>query len=315
MKKFTVLGIAIALCTVAAMAVSQSQEQPAEPELSSQQKWLKQLVGEWDVKFKIHMEPGQPPMESAGTDSVRALGDNWIVAEMKSSMMGTPYSGILSLGYDSQRKRFNGTWIDSFGGHMWVYKGTLNDAGDTLTLETEGPSIQGLDKTARYKEVIRITGEDSRTFTSSTETEDGEWLTIVTIEYRRTSQAPQNQSALDAPKAINLHYLEIVTSETDAMCNSLEQMHSVGFSKPLAELGNARTAQLSNGAQIGVRAPMGEEQPVVRPYVLVDDIHAAVKAAEEAGAEVLMPPTEIPGQGSFSIYYLGKIEHGLWQEP
>lgn len=62
-------------------------------------------------------------------------------------------------------------------------------------------------------------------------------------------------------------------------------------------------------------ANMGEEQPVVRPYFLVDDIQAVVKAAEAAGAEVLMPPTEIPNRGTFAIYYLGKIEHGLWQNP
>lgn len=72
------------------------------------------------------------------------------------------------------------------GGQLWVYKGTLNDAGDALTLETEGPSLtEGPDKTARYKEVIQITGKDSRTFTSNTETEPGKWMKILTIEYRR----------------------------------------------------------------------------------------------------------------------------------
>ena len=80
------------------------------------------------------------------------------------------------------------------------------------------------------------------------------------------------------------------------------------------ELGNARTADLEDGGRIGVRAPMRDtEAPVVRPYLLVDDIEAAVKAAETAGAIVAMPPMEIPGGGTFSIYILGGIEHGLWQ--
>jgi hypothetical protein len=100
-------------------------------------------------------------------------------------MMGGPYNGILSLGYDPRKKQFHGTWIDSFGCQLWVYKGTLNDAGDTLTLETEGPSLQAPDKTARYREIIQFTGRDSRTFSSSFETEDGSWVKIVTIEYRR----------------------------------------------------------------------------------------------------------------------------------
>lgn len=55
------------------------------------------------------------------------------------------------------------------------------------------------------------------------------------------------------------------------------------------------------------------ETPVVRPYVLVEAINSAVKATETAGAKVAVPPMEIPGQGTFSIYILGGIEHGRWQ--
>jgi predicted enzyme related to lactoylglutathione lyase len=55
------------------------------------------------------------------------------------------------------------------------------------------------------------------------------------------------------------------------------------------------------------------EVPVVRPYVLVLDIEAAVKAAVAAGGEVAVPPMPIPGQGTIAIYVLGGIDHGLWQ--
>ena len=72
--------------------------------------------------------------------------------------------------------------------------------------------------------------------------------------------------------------------------------------------------KLKGGGKVGVRAPMREdEQPVVRPYVLTKDIEAAVKAAQAAGAEIAIPPMEIPGHGRFAIYIHGGIEHGLWQ--
>ena len=186
-KKFALAssGIAIALLVCGTLAQStESTKDHGKP--ARDHEWLKQLVGEWDVQFKMYMQPDQPPTESTGTDSVRALGDHWIIAETRTTMMGAPYTGILSLGYNALKKQFNGTWIDSFGGQLWIYKATLNDAGDTMTLETEGPSLtQGPDKTARYREVIQITGKDTRTFNSSTETEDGKWMKIVTIEYRR----------------------------------------------------------------------------------------------------------------------------------
>lgn len=114
--------------------------------------------------------------------------------------------------------------------------------------------------------------------------------------------------------SVRVHYLEIVTPSVNETCEALARAHGVTFSEPVAELGNARTAELRGGGRIGVRAPMrATERPVVRPYVLVDDIDAAVKAAEAAGAQFAMRPTEIPGQGTFAIYVLGGIDHGLWQ--
>jgi predicted enzyme related to lactoylglutathione lyase len=114
--------------------------------------------------------------------------------------------------------------------------------------------------------------------------------------------------------ALKVQYLEIVTPSVNETCEVLALAHGVVFSDPIAELGNARTADLEDGGRIGVRAPMRDtEEPVVRPYVLVDDIEAAVTAAEANGGKVALPPMEIPGHGTFSIYILGGIEHGLWQ--
>jgi predicted enzyme related to lactoylglutathione lyase len=113
---------------------------------------------------------------------------------------------------------------------------------------------------------------------------------------------------------VMIQYLEIVTPDVDATCGALEAMRGVSFGEPVPEFGDARTAPLENGGRIGVRAPMREtEDPVVRPYLLVEDIEAAVDAARASGAEIAMTPTEIPGQGRFAIYILGGIEHGLWQ--
>lgn len=114
--------------------------------------------------------------------------------------------------------------------------------------------------------------------------------------------------------AMQIHYLEIVTPDLDATCEALEKLHGVGFGEPVAELGGARTAALKGGGRIGVRAPMHDaERAVVRPYVLVDDLEAAVGAAQAAGGELMVPPMEIPGQGRCALYGLGGIEHALWQ--
>ncbi len=71
---------------------------------------------------------------------------------------------------------------------------------------------------------------------------------------------------------------------------------------------------LADGSIVGVRGPLREtEEPVVRPYWLVEDIEKAVSAVQAQGAEIAVPPMEIPGKGTFVIYINGAIDHGLWQ--
>ncbi|NNE10147.1 MAG: hydroxylase [Gemmatimonadetes bacterium] len=113
---------------------------------------------------------------------------------------------------------------------------------------------------------------------------------------------------------MQVQYLEIVTPDVDAVCAACAKLHDVKFGKPEAGLGNARTAKLAGGGMIGVRAPMAEsETPIVRPYLLVDDIEKAAEAAAAAGGEIAHPPMEIPGHGKFAIYIHGGIQHGLWE--
>jgi predicted enzyme related to lactoylglutathione lyase len=113
---------------------------------------------------------------------------------------------------------------------------------------------------------------------------------------------------------MKIYYLEIVTSEVDAVCAAYEAANGVQFGTPDPGLGNARTAGVPGGTLVGVRGPLREtEAPVVRPYWLVDSIEAAVAAVVRAGGEIAVPPMEIPGHGTFAIYLQGGTDHGLWQ--
>ena len=113
---------------------------------------------------------------------------------------------------------------------------------------------------------------------------------------------------------MRLHYLEIVASDVDATCSAYAAANNLQFGEPEAALGNARTARVEDGYMVGVRAPMHEtEQPVVRPYWLVEDIEAAAAATVAAGGEIALAPMEIPGRGKCAIYILGGVQHGLWQ--
>ena len=111
-----------------------------------------------------------------------------------------------------------------------------------------------------------------------------------------------------------VHYLEIVATDVDAAVRLYEQSHGLSFGEPREELGNARAATRPDGSVVGIRAPMAShETPIMRTYLAVDDIDAAVKAAEAAGAQVAYPPTRQGEAGMFAIVIHDGLQHGFWQ--
>ena len=134
---------------------------------------------------------------------------------------------------------------------------------------------------------------------------------VVAVSATGRSRAP---STTGDQVSMQIHYLEIVTKHVDEVCATYSAANGVQFGPPDPGLGHARTAALPGGGLVGVRAPLREtEEPVVRPYWLVDDIAAAVAAVERSGAKIAHPPLELPGHGTFAIYVQGGIEHGFWQ--
>jgi predicted enzyme related to lactoylglutathione lyase len=129
-----------------------------------------------------------------------------------------------------------------------------------------------------------------------------------------SAAVPLNELDTHQGEPMQIHYLEIVTTDVETICDLYSRIHGVTFGDANQNLGGARTARLASGGLLGVRAPLNDgERPVVRPYILVKDIEAAVAAAAKAGAEIIVPPMKIPGHGTCAIFYQGKIESGLFQ--
>jgi len=113
---------------------------------------------------------------------------------------------------------------------------------------------------------------------------------------------------------MNIHYLEIVTNDVDALCTAYERVHALTFGSEDPDLGQARAAVRPDGSLVGIRKPLADhEQPTMRTYLTVADIQKAVKEAEEAGAIIAYPPTRQGERGTFAIFIHGDVEHGLWQ--
>jgi hypothetical protein len=156
-------------------------QEPKVPSPQKEHEWLKQLEGDWVTESEAVMGPGQAPVKCKWSEVVRSIGGFWTIGEMKSDIMGTPVTGIMTLGYDPKIKKYIGSWVCSVDGHFWKYEGTVDAAGKVLTLNTEGPNMAAPGKMTKMKDVIEIKSKDHKVLTSYMQGDDGQWVRIMTM--------------------------------------------------------------------------------------------------------------------------------------
>lgn len=171
--------------------MTQTTEAPAAPEEmmpkvepQREHEWLQQLVGEWVSEMAANDQGKEFVM--TGTQTVRAVGDIWIVGEGRDTSGGADCgTSIISLGYDPQKQRFVGTWFGTMMTNLWVYEGTLDADERVLTLACEGPRFTDPAVLAPYTDVIEIKDKDTWTLSGRTKGDDGQWVTFCTTTHRR----------------------------------------------------------------------------------------------------------------------------------
>jgi hypothetical protein len=168
-----------------AKSADSAQAQQQCPKATPAHAWLKQMVGQWSSQSEAYFDPSQPAEKSKGTEVVKALGDFWIVNEVKSTMMGKPFAGNMTMGYDQTKQKYVGTWVDSMTGKLWMYEGNVDATGKVLTLESEGECPMTPGKMIRFKDVTVMQDKNHKTYTSAMMNEKGEWVTIMTSKATR----------------------------------------------------------------------------------------------------------------------------------
>ncbi len=95
---------------------------------------LASTAGTYDLRIKSWHEPGGPAMEEPGTATrSMALDGRVLVEQVKSSMMGMPYTGHGMMGFDNVTGKYWSTWNDSMSTGIMVTEGTCDAQGKTCT--------------------------------------------------------------------------------------------------------------------------------------------------------------------------------------
>ena len=151
------------------------------PKPQKEHKWLDRFVGEWTSEATSQATDTMPATKHTGTETVRSLDGIWIVAEAQGEMGPT----ILTLGFDTDKKKFVGTFFGSMMTNLWIYEGELDSAGKVLTLETEGPSFTGDGSRVPYKDSMEFVSDDHRVLTSKMQQPDAQWTEFMRVDYYR----------------------------------------------------------------------------------------------------------------------------------
>jgi hypothetical protein len=134
-----VLGC-LALSTSAATAQDEDQaammaayQQAGQPGMHQEQ--LAALVGSWEAETKFWMDPAGEPMVSSATLEYRMIMDGRYLEEIISSdFMGQPFHGRGLYGYNNVTGQLQAVWIDDMSTGIYTYSGSMNEAGDEMTL-------------------------------------------------------------------------------------------------------------------------------------------------------------------------------------
>lgn len=160
-------------------------EQPPFAQATPEHRWLQQLAGTW--KFVGECKTPEVTSKQEGTQTIRRLGDLWILAEAETQMDSEAMTSIITLGYDPDKGKFVGSFIATMMSSFWLYEGTLDADKKILPLDSEGPRMDGKPGYAKYQDEIEIVSKDEYIFRGRMRQDDGTWIEFMTTRYTRTS--------------------------------------------------------------------------------------------------------------------------------
>jgi hypothetical protein len=156
---------------------------PPMPKPGPEHAVLKEHAGVWDATVESFMAPGQPPVLSKGIETGTMVGDFWLVSDFKTEIMGTPFTGRGTLGFDPAKKKYVSSWVDSMTPTLSLGESHYDAATRTFTGWLDGLDYAG--KPAKIKAVTVLKDPATRVFTMSLPGPDGKEMTAMRITYTR----------------------------------------------------------------------------------------------------------------------------------
>ena len=191
------MAAAIVLLATGGFAQGAQEQPPMTPEqkaemeayikagaLGAPHQWLASTAGSYDVRIRSWHEPGGPATEEKGIATRKMIfGGRVLVEDFSSSMMGTPFTGQGTRGYDNVSGKYWSTWMDSMSTGLMVSEGSCDaQKACTFTGSWNDPIKKG---PMKARMTTLWTSPTTEVFEMYTPGKDGKEMKMMEITYTK----------------------------------------------------------------------------------------------------------------------------------
>ncbi len=153
-------------------------------------KLLDRMAGHWKTRSTYWKEPGDPPVQSAGScERTWILDGRFLREEFDGGILGLPFRGSGLYGYDSFERKYTSVWIDTMSTAMMANMGVYDKVNDVVNFTGRyGDPWTGIKKNSRG--VTRFVSAKEHVLELYTAGSDGREYKLLEIVYTRKPHAP-----------------------------------------------------------------------------------------------------------------------------
>lgn len=154
-----------------------AQEYPMKP--NEEHSRLMADVGVWDAEISMVTPDGKTA--STGVEKVEKLGELWTVSNFKYEFMGVPVQGHGTMGYDPEKKKYVGTWVESGSPYFSTLEGEYDEEKKAIVYKMQGKDEMGND--AEYRIITSSQDATHRSFELHAKIGEDEFMKVLDIKY------------------------------------------------------------------------------------------------------------------------------------
>jgi hypothetical protein len=160
----------------AALQTTGLAQQPSVP--GPEHAFLKGHAGTWDCTLQVGPEEAKGQMVTK-----MVAGGVWMSSEFTGEFGGQKFEGRGLDGFDQDKKKYVGVWVDSMTSSLMTFEGTYDEKAKKMTMIGDGKGPDG--KPAKFKTTTDFPDADHQIFKMFLVGADGSDTLMMTIEYTR----------------------------------------------------------------------------------------------------------------------------------